>query len=318
VYRSAAPDFAWVQAYEAFLGRGVDYVLAFMPDRPSWDQFGQAVLQSFTNGPPGATPATAWAPLLGPRRLVLGVPACVQGTTWAGEASGVNDAHWEELGRTLVAGGLGNCVLRIGREFNGFKEAWPPWQVSEGGQAAYIAGYRHVVDVLRAVPGAAFRFCWNPTIGNGNLTVHGTESCYPGDAHVDDIGLDVYDYTVDGIYPGDPSRVTTAQQQAVFDRMLTMWDGLWGWYSLARHHGKPLSFPEWGLVCWKTGGFYPGGGDNALFVRGVGDMIAGSGLGGWHAFWEDREMGVCDPDVPARAVAVPRARAAFLEQFGRG
>ena len=54
-----------------------------------------------------------------PPELMLAVPACCQGATWQQEASGVNDAHWTALAKTLVNGGLGGCWLRIGREFNG-------------------------------------------------------------------------------------------------------------------------------------------------------------------------------------------------------
>ena len=100
----------------------------------------------------------------------------------------MNDRTWEALGHRLIGLGLGSALLRIGREFNG---NWYPWQVAEGGQASYIAGYRHVVTVLRGLPGAAFRFCWKPSLGAGNLTATGTESCYPGDSYVDEIGVDV-------------------------------------------------------------------------------------------------------------------------------
>jgi hypothetical protein len=115
--------------------------------------------------------------------------------------------------------------------------------------------------VLRGLPGAAFRFCWSPALGIGNLTAKGTESCYPGDSYVDEIGVDVYDWTQNNsagaqIYPGNAAGTTTAQQQQVLDIMLTQWDSLRGWYSLALNHGKPLSFPEWGLVLWKTGSRY--------------------------------------------------------------
>ena len=229
-------------------------------------------------------------------------------------------AHWEALGSRLIGLGLGGALLRIGREFNG---NWYPWQVAEGGQASYIAGYQHVVTVLRALPGAAFRFCWSPALGTGNLTATGTESCYPGDAYVDEIGVDVYDWTQKNsagaqVYPGKAADTTPAQQQQVLDIMLTQWDSLRGWYSLALSHGKPLSFPEWGLVLWKTGSSYLGGGDNAVFVRAMADFISGCSLFGWHAMWEDPwGAGVCDPDTkPGRPIPAPMSRAAFLEAFG--
>jgi hypothetical protein len=320
VYRGRGCGISAIGVYENFIGRQVQKVADFMAEQPtSWAQFENGNLTSTAD-------VSVWQGVLGQRQLALGVPACCGasagsgGKTWADEANGVNDAHWKALGNRLIAVGLGGALLRIGREFNG---NWYPWQVAEGGQASYIAGYSHVVTVLRGLPGAAFRFCWSPTLGVGNLTAKGTESCYPGDAYVDEIGVDVYDWTQKNsagaqIYPGNAAGTTTAQQQQVLDIMLTQWDSLRGWYSLALSHGKPLSFPEWGLVLWKTGSRYLGGGDNAVFVRAMADFICGCSLSGWHAMWEDPwGAGVCDPDTkPGRPIPAPMSRAAFLGAFG--
>ena len=322
VYRGRGCGIHVIGAYENFIGRPVQKVVDFMVDKPaSWAQF--------ENGALSVSPAadvSAWQGVLGQRQLVLGVPACCgastssDGKTWADEANGVNDAHWQALGRRLISLGLGGALLRIGREFNA---SWYPWQVTEGNQASYIAGYQHVVDVLRALPGAAFRFCWNPILGVGNLTARGVESCYPGNAYVDEIGLDVYDFSRKNsagaqIYPGNAGATTAAQQQQVLDIMFTEWDSLRGWYSLALSHGKPLSFPEWGLVLWKSGSSYYGGGDNPVFIRAMADFIGGCSLLGWHAMWEDPwGAGVCDPDTThGRPIPAPMSRTAFLEAFG--
>ena len=320
VYRGRGCGISAIGVYERFIGREVQKVVDFMAEKPtSWAQFENGALTTSAD-------VSVWRGVLGQRQLALAIPACCGnsagsgGKTWQDEASGVNDAHWEVLGNRLISLGLGGALLRIGREFNG---NWYPWQVGEGGQAAYIAGYRHVVTLLRGLAGAAFRFCWNPTLGVGNLTGKGTESCYPGDSYVDEIGVDVYDWTQKNsagaqIYPGHASATTTAQQQQVLDIILTEWDSLRGWYSLALNHGKPLSFPEWGLVLWKTGGSYLGGGDNAVFVRAMADLICGCSLFGWHAMWEDPwGAGVCDPDTtPGRPIPAPMSRAVFLEAFG--
>ena len=182
VYRGRGCGISAIGVYEDFIGREVHMVVDFMAERPtSWAQFEKGSLTSTAD-------VSVWQGKLGQRQLVLGVPACCgasagsDGATWADEANGVNDAHWKALGNRLIAAGLGGALLRIGREFNG---NWYPWQVAEGDQAAYIAGYSHVVTVLRGLPGAAFRFCWNPSLGAGNLTAKGTDSCYPGDGFVD-------------------------------------------------------------------------------------------------------------------------------------
>ena len=226
VYRGRGCGISAIGVYENFIGRQVQKVADFMAEQPtSWAQFENGNLTS-------AADVSVWQGVLGQRQLALGVPTCCGasagsgGKTWADEANGVNDAHWEALGNRLIALGLGGALLRIGREFNG---NWYPWQVAEGGQASYIAGYRHVVTVLHGLPGAAFRFCWSPALGVGNLTAKGTESCYPGDSYVDEIGVDVYDFTQRTsagakIYPGNAAGTTTAQQQQVLDIMLTQWD----------------------------------------------------------------------------------------------
>ena len=315
VYRTPQPDLAAVQAYEQFIGRQVNYVLAFMADTPAtWAQFETAVLQSATNDGPGSRTATEWAPLLGGRTLMLGVPACAMGTTWAQEAAGANNQHWAALARNLVAAGLGNCVLRIGREFNG---SWYHWQVNTGNVAAYKVGYAGAVAVMRDA-GWTGTFMWNPYLGQGTFGPGaGAEDAYPGDHVVDVIGVDVYDGNWTGVYPANPDSATTAQQQQVWDGMLTEWDSLRGWYNLARSHRKPLAFPEWGLRLWKDGeATYHGGGDNAVLVAGMAQFI--QGCGAWmHAMWEDHNMGVSDPDNSSgRLCAVPMARAAFLSAFG--
>jgi hypothetical protein len=316
VYRPGT-SIANIEGYESFLGMPagttVSYVLDFMLDRPTWAQFEAGALQKTANSSDSSADATDWAGQIGGRTLMLGVPACVQGTTWAAEAAGDNDAHWRALGTTLIGAGLGNAVLRIGREFNG---SWYPWKAAEGGQAGYIAGYSHIVSVLRSLPRAAFRFMWSPFIGIGSLNRSGTESCYPGDDVVDVIGIDYYDFAnPPGSYPAD-GRPTPAQQQACWNTYRAEWDGLTGWQSLADNHKKPLAYPEWGLELWLSGGKYLGGGDNPVLIRNMAAWMKANRA--WMSgFWEDTGMGVMDPDdSPSRVVAVPQARQAFLAEFG--
>jgi hypothetical protein len=319
VYRGRGCGIGPINTYETFLGRTVDYVLDFMVEAPTtWAQFETGLLT-------GSTTIAAWTNQLGSRKLVLGVPACCMGTTWATEASGANDTHWKNLGNALVAAGLANAVLRIGREFNG---SWYPWKVVEGNQTNYINGYTHIVNTLKTVTGQAFRFNWNPYLGVGNLTSRGTESCYPGNAVVDEIGLDVYDYNT-GAYPTVASSVASAVaaagitanlQRQVVDTMLTEWDSVRGWYGFALSKGKPLVFPEWGLRLWRDANVYKGGGDNAELVRAMYLFMKGmSQTGTWAAMWEDPAlggMGVSDPDTnPNRQVPTPMARATFLRYF---
>lgn len=322
VYRGPAADIAPVQAYESFLGMPagttVTYVLAFMADTPAtWAQFEGAILAASTNGPSGTVPATAWAPLLGGRQLMLAVPACCLGTSWADESAGVNDAHWQALAQTLIAGGLGNCTLRIAREFTG---SWYRWQVNPLNVMPYAVGYARIVSVMRSA-GFTGQFMWNPYLGQGTMGPNqGAENAWPGDAAVDVIGVDLYDGPSSSYPPGEMVR-TADQQRAVWANMRDQWDGLSGWVHYAKDlKRKPLAFPEWGLRLWNDGGTYKGGGDNALLVTEMAQWMQNHGQNGrtfMHGFWEDPGMGVSDPrDHPARLVQVPAARAAFLSGFG--
>lgn len=320
VYRGAAVDIAPVQAYEQFLGMPtgttVDWVLAFMADNPSWAQFEAGALQSSTNGPPGSATAADWVPLLGPRNLMLGVPACCGGTTWAQEASGVNDAHWAAFARGLVSAGLGNAALRIAREFNTSYR----WQVNPGNVAAFQSAWARIAGILRA-NGFTGALIWNPMHGQGSFGPNGgAEAGWPGNAYVDAVGIDLYD---EWGYPAGEMIRSTAQQQAQWAAYhdASTWDGLTGWHSFAASHGKPLCYPEWGLGGWNTGTTYTGGGDNPVFVREMAAWIKDTAAPGnplsMQAMWEDPGMGVADPDAhERRRVAVPQARAAYLAAFG--
>lgn len=324
VYRTAGVDIAAIEAYEAFLGfpagTKVSYVLSYLADRPSWPQFEAGLLASHTNGPAGTQSVTAWAPLLAGRTLMLAVPACCNGTTWAAEASGANDAHWRALGGLLVSAGLGKTVLRIGREFNG---AWYPWGVttnttSGNSVSNFKTGYAHIVEVLRSIPGQSFRFMWNPTVGvvDGNMANGGIEQSFPGSEVVDMVGIDIYDGDWTGIY--DPGFVRSEDQQlrSFQTNVFSCQDGLVAWHTLAASWNKPLAYPEWGLRLWLDAGVYHGGGDNPLFIQQLGAWFKAT-RPAMHAFWEDQIRGVCDPDNdPRRDVAAAASRATFLNLFG--
>jgi hypothetical protein len=323
VYRTASPGLAAIQAYESFLGlpegATVNHVLAFMTDMSdksaTWAAFEGAMLQASTNAAAGTHSAIEWAPLLGGRNLILAVPACCGGTTWADEAAGANDMHWAKLANTLVAGGLGGCTLRIAREFSG---GWYPWSVTPATAAAHKTGWARIVTTMKAA-GFTGRFMWNPYLGQGTFAPGGYPSdAYPGSAYVNVIGLDFYDWG----YPAQPDTEarTTAQQQAAWNVIRDQLAGLTGWQSFATRAdiSRPLAYPEWGLQIWGSGATYAGGGDNPVLISEMAAWIKFTRP--WmHALWEDAGVGVSDPDDdPDRIIAVPKARAAFLDAFGYG
>ena len=112
-----------------------------------------------------------------------------------------------------------NAYLRLGWEFDG---SWMPWSATTpGAEASYASYFQQIVTAMRSVPGAAFRFVWNPDAVAFTESGYSVAAAYPGNAYVDVIGLDAYDQT--WVTPQTPAnawssttlpRLTAAQQFA--------------------------------------------------------------------------------------------------------
>ena len=87
------------------------------------------------------------------------------------------------------------------------------------------------------------------------------EAAYPGNAYVDIIGLDAY----------DTSTVSAANPSARWNDQLNRPYGLLWQRSFAAAHGKPMSFPEWGLADRYIDNL--GGGDNPDYIARMVDWI---------------------------------------------
>ncbi len=199
--------------------------------------------------------------------MIWGVPMLPDsGASLATGATGAYNGYFSTLANALVADGQGSSIIRIGWEFNG---GWFPWAAN--GQASAFVGYwQQIVTAMRSVPGANFRFEWNPT--RGDLGVGDLANYYPGDAYVSYVGLDVYD-TEYGTYPGMPAEFQNMETQPYGLNWLALFSAL---------HGKPMVFPEWGLgwgTCSRSGQAVTGssqvcGGDDAAFVNDMSQWIA--------------------------------------------
>jgi Glycosyl hydrolase family 26 len=139
-------------------------------------------------------------------------------------AAGEFDAHFRRLAQRLVDADAPDTVLVLGWEMNGttYTHRCGP------DPAAWKTYWNRIVAAMRAVPGQRFRFDFAPS--RGRDAVPWTE-CYPGDAAVDIIGMDSYDQP-DGM---------------PFDEQVTEPYGLQTQVDFAKAHGKPVSYPEWGL-----------------------------------------------------------------------
>jgi hypothetical protein len=139
-------------------------------------------------------------------------------------AQGQFDDHFRILGQRLVALGASQAILIPGWEMNGLSytgrckpdpEAWKQY-------------FRRIVAALRSVPGQQFQIDFTSTRGTDAIP---WTQCYPGDDVVDMMGMDTYDQP-----PGGN-----------FDDFVSQPLGLGAQVDFAQAHGKPVSYPEWGL-----------------------------------------------------------------------
>jgi hypothetical protein len=172
-------------------------------------------------------------------------------STLALGAAGNYDANFAQIGVALVGGGFADATLRIGWEFNG---GWYPWAAKKD-PTNWVAFYKQIVQVMRAVPGSKFKFDWNPNLGTQQIA---PPQVYPGDDYVDFIGLDAYDQ-----YWGSGGSIVS-DPITRWDNLLNDTYGLNWLVTFGNTHNKPISFPEWGVMTRSDG---HGGGDNPYYVN---------------------------------------------------
>ena len=235
-----------------------------------------------------------WVRAVPGRRLVLSVPmlpASADGQLAAG-AAGSFDPHFRTVAQNMVSRGLGSSVIRLGWEPNG---NWFPWGASRD-TASWKTFYRRIVTVMRTVPGANFAFDFNLAAGAAGTNLSFAD-IYPGDDVVTYVGLDNYDLM------WNDSTSTPAQR---WNFALTQFNGLRAHKAFADAHGKPLSFPEWGL--YARGDIQGGGGDNPYYVDRMADWFATNNLAYqsyFNASWGGGDLN-----------SFPNAKARYQARFG--
>jgi hypothetical protein len=267
------------------------------------------------------TDLTDWLePWIGtPYTQVFAVPMIVTDsdgnplTTLAEGAAGDNNSYFTQMAETLVADGFGSSYLRLGWEFDG---TWAPWSVANDTDAANFAAYwRNIVTVMRSVPGANFKFVWSLE-GFENLSWD-INDAYPGNAYVDYVSMDVYDWSWDSsIFPGgDPDNTATiAQSNQVFNDLLTAPEGLSWLASFAQAHGKQIGIPEWAVTV-RTDGH--GLGDDSTFITNMVNWMVANQVA-WANYFDSDD----DPGTPEGWLATitdgnfPNALAAFETDLG--
>ncbi len=197
-------------------------------------------------GAPGFLDVWAdWRTRKADRMLVLNVPMLERNEEGVGDrevrallrqgAAGRFDHHFRALARRLVDLDVPDTVVVLGWEMNGITYTHRCGPDPE----AWKAYWKRIVTAMRSVPGQKFTFDFTPSRGRDAVP---WTRCYPGDDTVDIIGMDSYDQP-----RGMP-----------FDEQVKEPYGLQAHVDFAKAHGKPVSYPEWGLFR---------NGDNAEYMR---------------------------------------------------
>jgi hypothetical protein len=257
-----------LDSFQTLLGRGVDCAVLFgnMHRWSTWTQ------PWFVGQPTYTYDWAGWAKADPNRRLVVTqalIPDNGTPTDWLHQgALGTYNGYAKTLATNLINAGLGNSIIRLAHEANGY---WYKDIVPEDaqGQADWRTFWANTVTAMRSVPGAQFVFDW--TVNYQVRRSISLNDFYPGDAYVDVVGLDAYDENLKvatGRYPLLVAKAGGIQQVMDF----------------ANQHGKPMSMPEWGMLPW--GGAMDGGGDDPAYVDGIGTFVAANHIvysGYWFA-----------------------------------
>lgn len=276
---AGAANPAGIADFATWLGSSVPYAEDFLPG-DSWETISSPMW--WLNSWQGSG-----------YRMVYGVPI-IPGTggTLAAGAAGTYNAYFRTLAQNLVATGQGDSILRLGWEFGG---GWYAWHVSTTTDAAnYAAYWRQIVTTMRAVA-PALKFDWNPIWGWQSVN---PELAYPGDLYVDYIGVDVYDQSWISNYTDPIARWN--------DALAANWGLTWH-KNFAASHGKPMSFPEWGVAIRSDG---HGGGDDPYFIQQMASWIAQNNVA-YHIYFSydapDGQHDLQDGNFPLSAAAFKTA-----------
>src|SRR5262245_21591010 len=261
-YRWDAPAGpANIDGFSSWLGSGVT-IASFFHGRNTWTEIeGQASQLSAWS---------QWVRAQNGRNVVIAVPMFPPGGSLASCAAGSYDANFRRLADNLAFYGLHWAYLRLGwqMEIAGYDWAAPS---GSGREASYAGCFRRIVQAMRAEqPANQWKFVFNVTDTTWPDTAY-LQSVWPGDAYVDVVGANSYDLSwIPNGYP----YPSVCDANCRLTRQQTAWDhryrSLVDLRNFAAARGKPLAFPEWGMLVRQDG---RGGGDNTFFVQKMHDFF---------------------------------------------
>lgn len=191
VYTTGSPvDGAAIDAFAEKIGR-MPAVLGMHKawgDNQYWSSFQPEIMDNINSR--GAMPLVVWEPWTPGGGLEQ--PAF----RLANIVRGDHNAYIDVWAARAAADGR-PFYLSFAPEMNG---DWRPWGAGVNGNTAqdYVAAWRHIHGRFAAAGATNVRWVWAPNVADGPYPP--MERFYPGDAYVDWVGLDGYNW---GTVPGD-------------------------------------------------------------------------------------------------------------------
>lgn len=223
--------------------------------------------------------------------------------TFQAAASGAYNQYFVTLAKNLIAAHLDHAILRLAWEPDG---AWYRWSITNDDQAKlYAQAWQQIVGAIQQVPGEHFGFDWCLNLVPVNWN---PATAYPGDQYVTEIGEDTYDFN----QPGVKNQAPAGRWNYIVNSKY----GLAWQASFAAAHGKPISFPEWGLVAKPTAPQQVGG-DDPMFIQNMHDWFMNHTTAVEAYFNSDNAVaGVFyGIDTAMASVTFPRARLLYQKLF---
>lgn len=164
-----------VAAFERVIGRHVDYVVEHGA-QASWKEAVSSAAHALRT----------WRTIsVGSRRkLFWNQPLTVADTPLSAVVAGRHDSSFESIAVQIRNNGFYDAIINLGFDMTG---DWVPWAATTGNRLDYIDAYRRVVTIFKKVS-PSFKMCWSPSPHAQSVL---PEDAYPGDEHVDLVGMSV-------------------------------------------------------------------------------------------------------------------------------
>jgi hypothetical protein len=222
-------------------------------------------------------------------------------------ASGAEDSAFQNIFQLIVNQYGTAPIIRLGWEMNLPGTDWT-WAVGGSGgststNGVYVAAFQHVAQIAHSY---GLKVDWCPNWGSQTGPA---DAFYPGDAYVDEIGMDLYD-TDNQEYPYYAGDNGTSVAPLY---------GLYWLEAFASLHGKPIAFPEVGVAGSDSTDAHGANIINGLAALASSEKVnyllswqSWSGDSIFYPFCDNGTVGFCGSPY-----AAPLTEAAFCTKFGK-